>query len=1357
MTDITVNTFEKGINTDDAFSVLPSNSYIDGKNIDISSYDGQTNYNIENILGNYLMTNITNSYRIVGYCALETDLILFITTNINEITPTAGVSKILKLKISNNKVIETVTIYQDDSSKGYLKFSTVYPIKTKYVYENEERVIVYFTDNYNNIRFVNVSDTTGNVYNQTVDKFEFISNMFYSGSSLVRPKFDSVINGNMTPRVVQYTYQLYTEGGAATNYAPLSPQIPVLIQDSSHRIFREGRYKDENIGGGLKMKFSIEANNTYNRVRLIALDTFAYGEAPSVRIIDEVKLATNNSSSYYIYISDVGDSISTMPYDDFLIPDSYLFKAKDIDISQNYLLASNITEEVFDVDFDAKAYRFDTTLKARVYDNDLTTYNDITTSNWETLPDNLDETYGYINRYNDSAYEADASYQYIYQSDGTTLGAEGPNVKISFRTYSGILDYSPTVYTIYNDNTSSPLLESNITTYRNFQRLEVYRIGLIFFNEKQQASSVKWMCDLKMPGNVDYPYSSYSYSTSNTHWVALGLKVTLKSSFPTGAVAWQVVMVPRKKEDRSILGMGIIQTTKAGSDKYSPETALLSETDVSTTATYDRNALMFITPEINFNNNIDYKTGDFIQYIGSYAIVEPTSGSVTGFYGDTIGTNTTYGAYKLDKYTAAGDDYLGMNIGSKITLTSAAKCGYATGVQKDVGVLWNKILSLWIPNAEFGLDDPLNQVGDINFGTVTGTNKSFASTDITVYEARHGSYLGLIGTNTPSILDTTTQTKVPMGYYRRDAFDYQYGGPDYYARSLNEYIPCSNISFSDSGSYINTWEGDTYIQMFVYGKTFVDFTSQTSKVDIIFPVESSMPIGLRHDQPHYKHPSSITNQMEQEIAGEYEFNYGSVTTYEYYQSTDLYQLNTVYAQYPNGVFYYPKKLDESDNYKYPNKVIRSEKKINGELIDSFTKFKPNNYIEVNPNHGEIYNIMTTPQGLLFWQKNAFGIISINQRSLVQDNNIGTLQLGTGGVLERFDYLSEYYGNSNINGILKSPSGVYWFDNINMMMLRWNGKVEPLSRSKKFFKGVSSSGQVGNFIIGNNTKKNHIYGSFIFNRLATIFTYDSYQIFVTLDDTTDLTVTSGTKYDVMVDGIRTVMTATGTNYWTIPLPEKNGSGKVNVAILSDPLYTKTILYNEKEDCLTSLNISLPTQLYIVTKDDMITSNNLYQIYSHNDTSVERGTFFGTTCDCYITIVVNKDYPLTKVFDNINYVSTSIDANNNNVFGDTFNHIHFWNDYQNTGERQVITTGTPTTSQILLGRRERSWTLAVPRNIVDTDVSADPPPDIFSDTTPTLTNKERIRDKYMISKYIYDNDNNYKLSCPFIATQFRKSIR
>jgi hypothetical protein len=75
-----------------------------------------------------------------------------------------------------------------------------------------------------------------------------------------------------------------------------------------------------------------------------------------------------------------------------------------------------------------------------------------------------------------------------------------------------------------------------------------------------------------------------------------------------------------------------------------------------------------------------------------------------------------------------------------------------------------------------------------------------------------------------------------------------------------------------------------------------------------------------------------------------------------------------------------------------------------------------------------------------------------------------------------------------------------------------------------------------------------------------------------------------------------------------------------------------------------------------------------------------------------------------------------------------------------------------------RRDRGWTITVPRNLVDHTYTTSP--DIFTDLDTGGTTKvwkERIRDKYMILDLSFDNNNDTRFVVPFIGCKYRLSYR
>lgn len=83
-------------------------------------------------------------------------------------------------------------------------------------------------------------------------------------------------------------------------------------------------------------------------------------------------------------------------------------------------------------------------------------------------------------------------------------------------------------------------------------------------------------------------------------------------------------------------------------------------------------------------------------------------------------------------------------------------------------------------------------------------------------------------------------------------------------------------------------------------------------------------------------------------------------------------------------------------------------------------------------YGSINNIFTFGNQLYFWQDKAFGWVSVKEREILSATNTTNLVLGTGGILDRYDYLSTVNGCINNTAICNSDSTVYWFDGLTLL-------------------------------------------------------------------------------------------------------------------------------------------------------------------------------------------------------------------------------------------------------------------------------------------------------------------------------------
>ena len=838
-----------------------------------------------------------------------------------------------------------------------------------------------------------------------------------------------------------------------------------------------------------------------------------------------------------------------------------------------------------------------------------------------------------INPYNNTDNDFTAGLQYKFQSDGTILGAEGPNVVIGFEAEEILLDD-------YQLITGTSVTSENTTTNksyksyaspfksgkRSWQRDETYRLYVVFFNERGLSSLPKWVCDLRMPslhetGNI----GTLAYLDSgDVKSYALYPKIKFRS-FPEGAVSAQVLRVVRGTGDRSVLTQGLVVPSTAAN--FRPD-------KMSASVTASRQTHKLISPEINITKNISHSASDYLEFVTDF---------------NTVLFSNAIAEFQI--YKAQENNIRAKTANERSNLTAA----------KYV-----------IPSNT--TDSSLNYT---NYSTANGV---FGCSGLAFKHENTGSW-------------TTNGVDYCLVNYKRNVFDSQYGGNTYNKRMNNVGIPASDILRTIDEFHV-CYNGDTFINYMTVFDSLYDLTKTTGNSYlsvIMFPVESSINNELQHGYNYFKDYTGLENlQLAQEVPGEW-VNASSVS---YNQLKPMYQYNTVYSQDSTARFYMNTSTENATETEFDCMVKASRVKLNGESSDSWTQFPVNDFIEVDSAYGAITGLMNVNNRLLYWQDNAFGILAVNDRSLIADSINAQLVLGTGGVLDRYDYVSTSVGTSSRRSIVASQAAVYWYYDKENSMYRFAEGLENLSKSKllqSWFRSNVTSNYKPHGVY--NPRYNELWFSFYENHLSghTLIFNESVDSFVSL------------------------VSMTPRMY----IPIRHGFLNTYYTINSDQLF-----YNNsalKERCL--FNSFTPGGI-----TDAITP----------ETSK-------------LTIVVNDAYPNTKVFDNIFYDTTVTDSNGYEVNLESFDRLRCYNNYQNTGFIDLV-------YKTNLERRERIWTTVVPRNRVDVAypaASSDVMDAANLDDTRLF--KERMRDKYMFVDFEYDNNSNYRMVLPYIGVRYRISPR
>lgn len=282
-----------------------------------------------------------------------------------------------------------------------------------------------------------------------------------------------------------------------------------------------------------------------------------------------------------------------------------------------------------------------------------------------------------------------------------------------------------------------------------------------------------------------------------------------------------------------------------------------------------------------------------------------------------------------------------------------------------------------------------------------------------------------------------------------------YGGSSFINRLTNVYFGNGDY-FKASDDWNDVYNGDCNIEIFEYTsmhKTYGVYTNNSDS-ELKFPSTHMITYSIPTE-------SNIWTKFEYgwQFSVNAADNYASFIQEEPAQITEAYTqddpqfvYNTVYNTYntsrPHAIY---DDLNKEDyNKTIDTRVYYSDLKTNDEIIDSWCKFRSSNFIDVDQQYGPITDIYKFKNNLLFWQQKAFGILSVNERSITTDNSGNDVILGDGGVLSRYDYISNTYGMCKQQFcVASSNGGAYWCDTHNNVICMFNGEnVVQLSKQGK---------------------------------------------------------------------------------------------------------------------------------------------------------------------------------------------------------------------------------------------------------------------------------------------------------------------
>jgi hypothetical protein len=860
----------------------------------------------------------------------------------------------------------------------------------------------------------------------------------------------------------------------------------------------------------------------------------------------------------------------------------------------------------------------------------------------------------------------------------------------------------------------------------------------------------------KVSGNYPYSVTGDNISDSNLYdgnypikGKSIGVEFTVDVSDLLGKVSgYEIVRVERKTQDRSRLGTGIMTNfgltngtyggrrsfAKTGGIYASNKIPLLytatgfQDTDQINVASTGTKATAIINDAPVFFNTGGLRTmaiispNSILRRDSGYSYKSGDTVRTLGFYRDMYEAGTLYQKRNANDFNGDADKLVaGYNILGRAWNTSDACQESREITQEEQMGMADVISSGWNGPAGLGVTHFANcspaTTGEDDPAGVGGQKQVIDINDRFEYYSASNSLAPWISSSNPlqtianagAYTPKADTTPINSYWWREISYDRtlanQYGGDTYEARSGNEYISTGTYEqlkeYYNSSRTITAYGGDVFVTMFHYQFYETNYTSLNKgnfgvndyKYHLGFAMPCESPINCDYlDSGHYADKSD-TDWLKGSNSCSDSSNGSTCVGEAVYSLGDHYR----YDNNVKKIFYPPDFIDNLVE-EHPHRIWASETKLDGELLDSWRVWLVNNYTEVEGQYGEINKITTIKDRFLFYQDRAFGTASINDRSVINDENGVALTVGSGGILDDYGYISRNTGTKHKFSVVPSGAAVHHFDGILKKWMQYTGGAMPLSDIKglhSHFLGYNSSLLSSDRILNGAG----IHG--VFDRVRN-------KVYMTFLGAKQVIQAGG---DISLDSV------------------ENFTICFNEAIQA---------YESFSSCVPSLWLETDGKLLTVARQDETSSVILpggdadlsfvdprNKGYLHYEG--EKNNYYGIVYPSTLEIILNPAQDLSTVFDSIEYKGEMFinDIDQSTLTLDTIQAV---NDHQDSGVIN-LTVG----NNVI--RKLRSWRTNIPRD--------------------TYTNSPRMRDYFIKLVLTHTPDNNERMVLHDIILNFRPS--
>lgn len=1106
-----VNTFVKGMNTDVSDSLMDASQYRYAENVRIATNKEENSGELRLIEGTQFYDEIANDYgEIIAMTSVRSLLIV--------VTKKASTNYILVRDTDSSQNVWRIVFR---SKEGEDLFGGHISLVTRW--ENKNAIKLYIADNTHGLSYVNIA--TGDYgqaedSNETIEGFDNIEANANVSLYRIEAKI-SLSGGTLPPVKLQYAYRLFKEGGTATSISPLSNMIVLYDGDLGYDTTTTSS------GKAVDITISQMANTNLDKMQVYRLAYKQVGQTPEVNLIYEGDFKSD--------ITDTGNNItSSMSFEEFEAMLYYNATPTIIESKGDYMFAANVKYEQDETDLELKGLDF------RLYSS----------GDFESGDFNFNELREYNKQFNDSTTYLNYNPMNWKTQDGSAIGGNG--------TYMWWeLDVRHLYVTDKNEKYKS--FEGNVLSDRTYDQAcslkqgEVYRYGVIWYNDKGQKTSVYWLCDIMAPdlsGDAALDFKTFTNQNGNVicHRVPIiGINFHI-TGFPDGFSAAEIVRVTRGQKDKINVLQGVIgfpyklrkkeQRSDSRDDadykdyndicapyfpsvnhfKFDPLGA--NNDNCMSKAESDNQRLVFACPEYayqptdikNLNlgsspiqirpvrilkkEGIKYTTVGGDDYVrasqqSNFWQISQENSEYVWNYNNSSGFLTMAGDSPIPIISTHNNPNVSLSVLDYQVVFSSI--GQDSSVRKKI----NHVSFTDVPDYK----DFLNDNRKVNYNssrTPLGT-KSYINWSVPlVYGIAEDTVLGIydipeddddlplctdsteLTNNWPAVTPTgSTGRYILMDLSNNETLGYVSDDDTIYAyiasiqnQNPSPYGGKSTVGYSSymqHGNYrkgvgdIPVFDGDCYPGVFEFHAchawynvgahnthTTEKYINAIRQASVCYaPVESDIDLSATYGSLYSRILSGGSQKAYyfQDVKSNFD-GYAQ----DDMRNGDAYLYNTAYNMDYDIMPYQAITYSSVSSNEFDCRIYHSEVKTNGELIDNWLIYKPlTNFIDVDSRFGQITNLRLFKDKLMFWQEHAVGVLSVNERTVLNDVDSNEIIIGTGGTLSRYDYISTKYGMKpyQYEAEVQSNYVQYWWDGYNKEILAYSGGMElvPLTKVK----------------------------------------------------------------------------------------------------------------------------------------------------------------------------------------------------------------------------------------------------------------------------------------------------------------------